>query len=68
MEATVPQVALIDLDWTSLIAHHEFLEREEADIPRISFFIGHKLRDWGWVLQHWSDLPLPDAAIDVAEA
>ena len=33
LETAVPQVALIDLHWTSLITHHKLLERKEANIP-----------------------------------
>ena len=29
-ETIVMQVSLVDLDWGSLVAHHELLERKEA--------------------------------------
>ena len=60
-------MCLVDLDWTLFIAHHEFLEGQKAEIPTITFLVSNVLRDGRWVLQHWADLELPDAAIDVTE-
>ena len=34
-EATIVQLTLIQLHWTSLIAKHKFLKRQEAKIPGI---------------------------------
>jgi hypothetical protein len=42
-ETVVVEMAFINLDRTSLIAHHELLEGQEAEIPTISLFICDKL-------------------------
>jgi hypothetical protein len=65
-ETIVVKVGLVDLDRASLIAHHEFLELEEAQIPTITFFIGHELRNGRWGLEHWTNFELPNAAVDVS--
>ena len=49
-ETIVVQMGLVDLDWGSLIAHHELLERKEAEIPTISLLVGDELGDGGWRL------------------
>ena len=67
-EAAILQVRLIDLDGTALIAHHELLESEEAEIPSVTFLVGNEVRDGGRALQLRADLELPDAAVDVGEA
>ena len=47
-EGSVLDVALVDLDVTALIAHHELLEREEAEIPTITFSIGDETGNGRW--------------------
>ena len=60
-ETIVVQMGLVDLDWGSLIAHHELLERKEAEIPTISLLVCDELGDGGWRLELWSNLELPNA-------
>ena len=64
-ETIVVEVGLVDLDRASLVAHHEFLELEEAQIPTITFFIGHEFGNGRWSLEHWADFELPNAAVDI---
>ena len=42
-ETIVVQMAFIDLHWAPFVAHHEFLECQEAEIPGITFFISDEL-------------------------
>ena len=65
-ETIVVKVALVNLDGASLIAQHEFLELKEAQIPTITFFIGHELRNGSRCLKHWTNFELPNAAVDVS--
>jgi hypothetical protein len=37
------EMGLVNLDWTSLIAHHELLEGQEAEIPTITLFVSNEL-------------------------
>lgn len=67
-EAAILQVRLIDLDGTALIAHHELLESEEAEVPTITFLVSDEMGDGGRALQLRANLELPNAAIDVGEA
>jgi hypothetical protein len=43
-EAIIEQVSLFKFDWRSLVADHEFLETQVAQIPRITLLIRHELR------------------------
>ena len=67
-ETLVVKVSFIKLDWTAIVAEHELLERHEAHVPRITFFISNESGDLSRCLEHRSDLELPDAAIDISEA
>ena len=64
-EPIVVQVRLIDLNWGSLIAHHELLETKEAQVPTISLFVCHELGDRRRSLKLWTHFELPHASIHV---
>ena len=66
VETAIVQMRLIDLDWALLVAHHELLERQEAKVPGITFFVRHELGDGRGLLKHGSDLELPNASVDIA--
>ena len=68
VETIVMQVCLVDLHWTPLVAHHELLERQKAQVPTITLFIGHKLGDGRRLMEHGTNLELPNASIDVTVA
>ena len=61
-------MSFINFNSRSLIAEHEFLEGQEAEIPRITFFVGYEVTYLRRGLEHGSYLELPDAAINITEA
>ena len=63
-EAFIIQLRLINLDRTPLIAHHELLERHEAHVPAVAFFVGDEFGDGGGFLEHGAHLKLPNATIN----
>ena len=65
-EAFVVEVGLVNFDWRSLVAKHEFLEGQEAQIPRVTFLVGHETRKRGCVLDHWAHFELPKTAINIS--
>ena len=67
-ETLVVQVCLIELDGGALVTHHELLEVEEAQIPRITFLIGEEPRECAGVRYGRADLKLPHAAVGVRVA
>ena len=59
-ETHVVEMALINFDWTSIVAHHKLLERQMANVPTITFPIRDELRESLWLLHFWSSLELPN--------
>ena len=41
-ETIVVQVGFVNLHRAPLVAHHEFLESQEAEVPRITFLISNE--------------------------
>ena len=65
-ETLVEEVTFIKLAGTAFIAEHKLLERHEAQVPGITFFIGHEFRKIVRSLNHRTDLELPDASIVIS--
>ena len=63
----VIQIGLFYLNWTLLIAKHELLESQVAQVPGISFLIGDEMTKTRGVLDHRSNTELPHAAIDIGK-
>jgi len=68
VETSIVQMSLFDFNWASFITHHEFLEGQETIVPTITFSIGYKLRHCRWRIEHWSNLKLPNASINLTES
>ena len=67
-ETIVIEMSFVNLNWTSIVAKHEFLEREETNVPTITFFIRNELGHCSWIIKLWTSLELPDASINITES
>ena len=67
-ETFVEQVGFVNLHGAAIVAEHELLESHEAEVPRITFFIGDEFRKSVRRLQHRTNFELPDAPIHVSVA